>query len=820
MTQLSRCNPDPSRSTRRRVLLAALALMGWLAWSGPIGAQLLTPPAAPAPAAASTAPNAAPTQPEAPQPIAVADIVGQAELATQALREAQTDLATSELITAVNRMLPPLRRDIEIREAELRRLLIRRPSLDALRSLQPVWDGLEAQVASLTRDLTRRATRLDRAIGDVTRIGETWDITRKAAIANTAPPEVINRAGEVIELVRKTRADLSDRRARLLALQTRAAELSARIGEARAQLRQASEQAVTRLFVRDSPPVWDPQLRELSAQSLAIESRQTYTEQLTELREYWARDQYRVAAHGVFIALLVAGAFWVRQRVRGWVADEPRLARAAHVFDRPVAVGLLLGLLASGWFYEQAPRLVWMLVGAAVAVPTVTIVRRIVDAHLVPAVYAVATFYLLERVRAIAAPSASVSRMLFAIETVGVILFLLWTLKSFRARPAGEPAPPAAHARNVRLVARLGVVLLVAVLALNALGMVRLADLISSALTGSAYLAMVFYAATTVINGLVMALMRTGPLAALRTVQIHRQWIAEHVGRWVRRAAVLVWLYLTLDQLALWHPLRDATHEFLSAPVPFGSLQITGGQIVAFVLSVWIAVLLSRLVRFVLEEEVFPKLNLARGLPYAITTMVRYAILILGGVIGLAALGVDMTKFTILAGALSVGLGFGLQNIVNNFVSGLIVLFERPVKVGDVIQMGDITGQVERIGIRASVIRIGNGAEVIVPNGKLISDQVTNWTLSTRLRRLDIPMLTVAADPPSRVERLLIETARKHPDVVQSPPPEALLTKLGADAFEFELRVWTSNVEDWARVRSDLISAVGETLRHEQIALR
>ncbi len=135
--------------------------------------------------------------------------------------------------------------------------------------------------------------------------------------------------------------------------------------------------------------------------------------------------------------------------------------------------------------------------------------------------------------------------------------------------------------------------------------------------------------------------------------------------------------------------------------------------------------------------------------------MLHYVILLLGFFVALGALGIDLTKVTILAGAFTVGIGFGLQNVINNFVSGLILLFERPIKVGDVIEVGGNVGEVSRIGIRASVIRTADGSEVIVPNGSLISSQVTNWTFSDRQRAVEVSVNVVGGTDPQRVVELL-----------------------------------------------------------------
>ena len=132
----------------------------------------------------------------------------------------------------------------------------------------------------------------------------------------------------------------------------------------------------------------------------------------------------------------------------------------------------------------------------------------------------------------------------------------------------------------------------------------------------------------------------------------------------------------------------------LTASLTIGSLSISLGSVLAFLLAIWASVLVSRFVRFVLEEDVYGHLALERGIPYAISTMLHYAILLLGFFLALGALGIDLTKITILAGAFSVGVGFGLQNVINNFVSGLILLFERPINIGDIIEVGGNIGEV------------------------------------------------------------------------------------------------------------------------------
>src|SRR5262249_33291074 len=149
------------------------------------------------------------------------------------------------------------------------------------------------------------------------------------------------------------------------------------------------------------------------------------------------------------------------------------------------------------------------------------------------------------------------------------------------------------------------------------------------------------------------------------------------------------------------------------------------GRVLGFAAVAIGAYLTTRLVVFFLEEDVYSRITLPRGVPYALSSLARYAFLLAGFLMALATLGLDLTRITVLVSAFGIGIGFGLQQIINNFVSGLILLFERPVQVGDSVQLGDLSGDVVRIGIRSSTVRTSQGAEVILPNSKLLEDKVT-----------------------------------------------------------------------------------------------
>ena len=296
--------------------------------------------------------------------------------------------------------------------------------------------------------------------------------------------------------------------------------------------------------------------------------------------------------------------------------------------------------------------------------------------------------------------------------------------------------------------------------------------LLASGVLASARLALTLNAAVRVIVGMAAFALRVRPLGLLQMVHHQREVLERRTHHVLVWAAIIARVARTLDHVGLFQPgdvLRaSGPRREAGAGLDPDHRRATSSE---FVLTVWLAYLVSAFIRFVLREDVYPHTRLTRGMSYAISSLLNYVIIALGFLLALGALGLDLTKVTVLAGAFGVGIGFGLQSVVNNFVSGLILLFERPVHVGDIIEVGDISGEVSRIGIRASTLRTWQGAEVIVPNAQLVTSLVTNWTLSDRTRRIDLPVGVDYGSAPDKVVDVLEAVARAHPQIMQTPRP-------------------------------------------------
>lgn len=181
------------------------------------------------------------------------------------------------------------------------------------------------------------------------------------------------------------------------------------------------------------------------------------------------------------------------------------------------------------------------------------------------------------------------------------------------------------------------------------------------------------------------------------------------------------------------------------------------------------------------------------GTRQSVGTIIRYVLLIAGFILIIQNVGIDLSALGILAGALGVGIGFGLQNITNNFISGLIILFERPIKVGDRIEVGDVNGDVIKISSRSTMILTNDNISIIVPNSQFIDSPVINWSHNDRNIRFNFPVGVSYKEDPQKVKAILMEVAMKNEGVLKTPSPDVLFIEYGDNSINFKLRVWTSD---------------------------
>jgi small-conductance mechanosensitive channel len=216
---------------------------------------------------------------------------------------------------------------------------------------------------------------------------------------------------------------------------------------------------------------------------------------------------------------------------------------------------------------------------------------------------------------------------------------------------------------------------------------------------------------------------------------------------------------------------------------------------------VWIT---RRLTRW-LVDTALARRGLDVGMREAIGAILRYGIITLGGLVILQSAGINLTSLNVLVGAIGVGLGFGLQNIMSNFFSGLIILFERPIKIGDRIEIAGVTGEVREIAARATTIVTDENVAILVPNSQFISERVTNWSRPGALTAYALFFYVSQTSDPELVRRILLAAAENHPDVLETPQPQVEFVEAGLAALRFQRQVWsTKHLTTAGTLKSDL----------------
>ena len=450
---------------------------------------------------------------------------------------------------------------------------------------------------------------------------------------------------------------------------------------------------------------------------------------------------------------------------------------AARVLGRPVSAWLLLCMLGVLALEPDAPLLVQEFALLVALVPVLRLLPAGALRALGPWPYAAIVLYGLDRTLTVAVSDHAIYRMLLLVLSLLAIALTVWLMR--------RPLSAAVTRRGMRLQRLLGplrlvvLLLLTVALACNIVGNVSMAEMLTSAVIDCGYMALLLYSGVIVCRSLVVALLAAPSLARRRFVQKRGVVLRAAAARLLMAGAVVGWVIYGMGRFRVLEPAYRSGAAVLQLGIDTGEISLHLGDLMVFIISVWLAFRGARMVRHFLREELPNHSILPRGARNSIASLSYYFMLVIGFLVALSAAGFKVSQLAIVFGALGVGIGFGLQNVVNNFVSGLVLMFERPIQPGDVVEAAGISGTVREIGLRATTIRTFEGADAVLPNGLLLSGSLTNWTMFDQHRRFDVTVRVAYGSDPEQVSALLLATVVQTPGVAQQPAPSALLTTYG-----------------------------------------
>jgi len=409
-----------------------------------------------------------------------------------------------------------------------------------------------------------------------------------------------------------------------------------------------------------------------------------------------------------------------------------------------------------------------------------------------------------------------ISRLLLLLIIVFCLLSLIWII---RGRTLRSYTLTRRIGKLLYFLSLVGLILISISLIAAVAGAVMLAEFITYATLRSAALILVFYALNRTVESIVYTTIYSKNLKKLNVISQYHNKIYRTTTRLIILISWSVWAILAFKLFSVWDNIYSGLNYFFTNDFSIGSINISLGDIIIFIFLIWFTIWFSSMVRIVFESEIATRVKMKRGVPGAVSLIMRIVIITVGFLLAIGAAGVEIDKLAILLGALGVGIGFGLQNIFNNLVSGIILAFERPIQEGDIIEVGEVWGTVKEIGIRASTVFTFDGAEVIVPNGNLISKEVINWTLTDQNRRAEVMVGVAYGTDPDKVLEILNAVLTKQNDILTEPAPLALFTGFGESSLDFRLLFWIPKAENRFVIQSNVNVAVNNAIKEAGIEI-
>ncbi|MFK5982090.1 MAG: mechanosensitive ion channel [Flavobacteriaceae bacterium] len=672
------------------------------------------------------------------------------------------------------------------------------------------WLNYRAQLNEYQDILKSRTDDVSKINDEIVNEILKWKKTKDKLASNNSSNDIYDGLDQVLGTLQNVLKVVHTRLDTIFIVQNGVTKVVLIVDEVISEIELAELQLQNDYFVFDSAPIWiatkidttilgSHKAREkLSVKQLALN---TIKENKEQLKEFILLNKLPFVIQLLFILFL----FLLMKRVnKNWKnkineLTNPIEVQSKIILSNPLAASLVAGVLISSFFYEALIpvfgeiHIFFILLGTFFLLPKLTNKRFNVFLSLLFLVY------LLHTIQIYTVSSVYLERWITIASAVFLIIAFFDGIKVIKKTP--DQFKPIF--RLFKIVTPIYVTLLIISITVNVIGMTALSNLLVLGVLISTVLGIVVNLTVKVIASLTVILFKlnkTSNIEALTNMVNATHKRIQPILVWV---GFFVWMLFTIKVFSLSIFFSSRINELMNTKWEIGETVISLGGILAFVGIFVVTILIAKLVATILQDDWMINV-LPRGLASAISLLLRIIIVILGLYIAASAAGIDLSKLGFILGALGVGIGFGLQTIVLNFISGLILAFERPINLGDTIEVDKEFGVVTNIGVRSSTIKSYSGYESIIPNGDLISKKVNNYTLANRDRRSKLIMKTAPSADPFEVIKLFNKVASNHPLVFKKPTPTTYFNGYDIDGnLNFNLLYWTT-FSDNLKTNSDI----------------
>lgn len=631
-------------------------------------------------------------------------------------------------------------------------------------------------------------------------------------------PELVDRIVLIRKRIDSVMLRLTDSLSHSLNLQSIISDEILEINAAIISLKEKKQDDIFTILDMKGPAIWESKTDEIIEDSVKRLSSAVLFHYLSRDSLDYLKDQknslYKL---GVYFLVLLWIFYWLKNKYQTIIVNEKNKAAYFSVFSRTVASVFIYQMLIIYIILPEMPYILSSIYNVVLFIPFLIVAFKITNNKLKWGVIYLFLLFVILKINSFyntVYSNNNLKEELGILVCVAIIVYMFWVIKNrkfiisvysndgFWLKLAAKLSP---------MFLLLNIVALISII----IGYVGLGIVIAYGTLISFLIVHLLQVFLSNITGFIHLLFQTKFALGSRILKANTARIENFFKKMMLILSILFWVKYTLINLLVYDFIENWGKGLRDTGYDFGETTISIGGVIDFFTIIIVFWLLSNFIKLLLRDEILSRFNLSRGIPMAISTIVQYTIVIIGFAMAMSSVGFDMSNLGILAGALGVGIGFGLQSIVGNFISGLILIFERPIAVGDVIIADTVEGTVTKIGIRASTILLYNNSEVIVPNQDLISKQVTNLTLTNETRRKELSIYTNLNADPKIVMQLMEIATSEVKDVMKYPEPQAAYKGIVDQSHEFIIYFRLS--DNIVKAQSDVALSVISKLKEAEI---
>jgi small-conductance mechanosensitive channel len=740
-----------------------------------------------------------------PEPISVNRLVQEMEELRSLINLNSKKVAPSARLKRIDSLYPVYKNLIANEESKAREFLVSNPNQQKINNLVKRWEEYRVQLGGWETEITAYVDRNLRLVKVFESESQVWELTYDRAKEETVPQELLTNVREMINSLKAIDKQTKEYNYTYLRLQTRINRLRQTVVEMTQTLYDKRDSETYKLFHQRHEPIWQVSLKEEDGSQETGTRPETLVDsgvRVSELYQTHKEKLYFLIVLGLGMAAFI---IYLRKELIKTLGQEAagNNASASYLLFRMPGLAIAFILLFIGRLQLlEGTRFLGDILLFALLLLAIFLIMHQIPRRYQGLIYFSILFIILDSIKTY----VWFQSVHYRIYMLGEAILMSGVL-FYYTRPYLETRQQMTTYLGrfmIRLVP-LAYFLCAVSVASNILGYTNLSDLTLKMCTQSGIAVIIAYALLLVFQSIFVSWLEQ---RFNRSEDPDLEELAFLRKRTVQFLRFVVIFLFTIGFLNIIDELRTVT-DFLSSamnePYVVGNLTFTLGSIFMFLLILLLSYISSRLISFLVSDDygLLRFFKLPKGIPTAISLVLRYSIIAFGIVLALSYLNVDLSKFNLMAGALGLGIGFGLQTVISNFVSGLILVFERPIHVGDTVEVNNLLGTVNRIGVRSSSVITYDGAEVVVPNNNLIANDLINWTLSNNIKRIEILIGTTYGSDPNRILQILLDEVSKNPDALKDPEPQALFSEFGESSLNFKLRFWV-HFEAGLKAKSDI----------------